>query len=624
MKKKLIITVGLLLVLTVTGFSGCARKKEAEVKQTAEVVRGDLVVTVNADGNLDMPHESKLKFGAPGTVKGIYVNEGDRVREGTLLAKLDDTLQKLAVAQAQYNVELAMNELVEKIHPAFMGYPKTYPDPAALQRLEQAREELSKAKKLLEQKKYQDAVSELRLAQHDLETCYYLVDLPEIKTLNASQDDLLGLPEEIYPDIPRAVEMLKQDLDRVVRVQNVMKEGNYGQATAELSLALTKLEDTYTVVKSVSGRIRMSQRIGACCGQTLTPTGLMPIPYPDTSTSLDFLKQVEEGLQKIQTCKKEGTCDAQELATLLRLAQHDVDMSRTILEENELTFRSGMNLKASRGYSLNLQLADVALKNAKDSLMKTEILAPFDGIVVYVGVKEDDQLSSFDYSSKVAVHLVDTKTVEMKGTVDEVDIYKVNNALGAGRKATVTSLDEALAVARTLKYPLLVRSKDALTSGSTDLVYTETQLSEYLLKCACYPVALEEAVEVKIAVDALPDKKLKGAVTFVSPFGTQQTGILNFAVTIQIEKTDVDLKGGLTATGDIIVDKHENVLVIPNRAVKGSPGDQWVEVMVDEAKKVTEKRVVKLGLQNETLSEVIDGLKQGEKVVIGGSASTSK
>lgn len=578
MKKKLIITAGLLLVLAVTGFSGCARKKEAEVKQTVEVVRGDLVVTVNADGNLDMPHEAKLKFGAPGTVKGIYVNEGDRVRAGTLLAKMDDTTQKLAVQQAQYNMELAMNELMEKIHPALMGYPKLYPDPNAAQRVEQAMEELNKARKLLEQGKYQDAMTELRLAQHDIEACYYLIDLPQIKTLSTEQDEL-GTTIDKYPQIPQALEMLVQDIGRVVHVQMVMEQGNYDQALAELAMALNKIEVTHGLVKSVSGRIRMSQRLGACCGQTATQVpkvigwtvelipqpiygyeaGLMPISYPDTSTSLDFLKQVEEGLQKIQTCKKEGTCDAQELATLLRLAQHDVDMSRTILEDNELIFRSGLNLKASRGLSINLQLTELALKNAKDALMKTEILAPFDGIVVYVGVKEDDQLSSFDYSSRVAVHLVDTKTVEMKGTVDEVDIYKVR-----------------------------------------------------------------EGQEVIIAVDALPDVPLKGKLTFISPFGTQQTGILNFAVTISLEPTEVELKGGLTATGDIIVDKHENVLLIPNRAVKGSPGDQWVEVMVDEAKKVTEKRAVTLGLQNERFSEVIDGLKQGEKVVVGGSASTSK
>ncbi|MBM3172928.1 MAG: efflux RND transporter periplasmic adaptor subunit [Chloroflexi bacterium] len=606
MNKRLIIAVGLLLVLIVAGFSGCAGKKETAVKQTVEVVRGDLVVTVNADGNLDMPHEAKLRFGAPGTVKGIYVKEGNRVREGALLAKFYDTAQKLAVQQAQYNVELAMNELVEKIHPALMGYPKLYPDPNAALRLEQAKKELTQARKLLGQGKYQDAVTELRLAQHDLAACYYLIDLPDIRAVSTEQDEL-GNTIEKYPQIPQALGMLKQDMGRVVYIQQLMGEGQYDQASSAFSATLQALDDTYNVVKSVSGRIRMSQRLGACCGQATTQsqafvpnpsyspspyilvdhphdfeyralvpnpnydpnpyfvsfqfsdTGLMPISYPDTSTSLSFLKQVEEGLQKIQACKKDESCEAQELATLIRLAQHDVDMSRTILEDNELIFRSGMNLKASRGLSLNLQLADIALKNAKDALMKTEILAPFDGTVVYIGVKEDDQLSAFDYSSRVAVHLVDTRTVEMKGTVDEVDIYKV-----------------------------------------------------------------KEGQEVIVAVDALPAVPLKGKLTFISPFGTQQAGILNFAVTIMLEPTEVELKGGLTATGDIIVDKRENVLLIPNRAVKGLPGEQWVEVMVDEAKKVTEKRPIKIGLQNERFSEVIEGLKEDEKVVVDAGARTSK
>ena len=71
--------------------------------------------TVTTDGQLDMPHEAKLRFGTPGTVKKIYVEEGDEVKEVTLLVKLDDTAQKLAMASAQYDVELAMNEIVEKI-----------------------------------------------------------------------------------------------------------------------------------------------------------------------------------------------------------------------------------------------------------------------------------------------------------------------------------------------------------------------------------------------------------------------------------------------------------------------------------------------------------------------------
>jgi RND family efflux transporter MFP subunit len=306
----------------------------------------------------------------------------------------------------------------------------------------------------------------------------------------------------------------------------------------------------------LSGRIRVSQRIGACCQQQAvqqpeTSTGLVSLPYPDTSTSLDWLKQVEESLQKVQLCKETEGCDALELATLVRIAQHDVEMSQSILEKNELIFRSGMNLKALRSANLNLEIAEENLKQSKQELMKTEILAPFDGTVVDIGVKENDQLSAFDYSSKTAVYLVDTRTVKMDGVVDEVDIYKVK----VGQAAVIT-------------------------------------------------------------VDALPDVELTGKVTFISPFGNQTTGVVEFPVTISLDPSETELKGGLTATADIIIDEHKDILMVPNRAIKGSLGEYWVDVVVDEKKMTTEKRPVVLGVQNEQFTEIVSGLVEGEQVVV--------
>jgi len=558
MKNKLITAIILLIALSTLGFAGCNGKPpEASQKQIAEVNRSDLIVSIPADGNLNMPREVALKFGTPGTVKEIFVVEGQKVTEGTLLAKLDDTTQKLAIASAQYNVELAMNELVEKIHPAFMGYPELYPDTSTVLRVEQAQEELGQVQKFLEQSKYQEAVAELRLAQHDLDASYKMLNVPEITMSLQGYDEFLGMPIENYPDISKAIKLLEQDLARLAEIQTLIEQGNYDDAKAELNTAQYKLTETHQLVKSLSGRIRVSQRIGECCQQLTTQgsragaTGLMPLPYPDTSTSLAWLKQVEEELQKIQACKGEESCDALELATLLRMAQHDVEMSQTILEGNELIFRGGVNLKALRGYNLNLQIAEQDLKRYKEELMKTEILAPFDGTVVDIGVKENDQLSSFDYSSKTAVHLVDSSTVEMDGVVDEIDIYKVK----VGQKAIVI-------------------------------------------------------------VDALPNVELKGKVTFISPFGTRETGVVEFAVTVSLEPTEVELKGGLTATADVIVEEHKNIITVPNRAIKGSPGDYWVEVVIDEKKVSTEKRPVVLGAQNDQFSEVISGLSEGERIIV--------
>ena len=569
MKTKLITTIVLLMVLSTASLTGCAgNEQEADERQIVEVERGDLEVTVTADGTLDMPHQVKLRFGTPGTVKEIYVEEGEKVKEGTLLAKLDDTIHKLSIASAQYNVELAMNELVEKIHPALMGYPKLYPDANALLPLEQAQEELGQAQELMGQRNYQEAASELRLAQHDLEASYRMFNVPGIEKLSQEYDYVLGQTVEKYPNIPKAIELLKQDQERLAVIQDLIGDGKYEEASAKLVTAQRKLEETHRLVKSVSGRLRVSQRVGECCQQLTrekqffdpvlgrwvykeSATGLMLLPYPDTSTSLDWLRQVEEELQNIQQLMEQENYDAIELAEAVRMAQHDIEMSRTILEDNELIYRSGVNLKASRAYNLNLQLAEKDLENAKEELMKTEILAPFDGTVVDVGVKENDQLSAFDYSAITAVHLVDTKTVKMEGVVDEIDIYKVK----VGQEAIIT-------------------------------------------------------------VDALPDVEFSGKVTFVSPFGTEETGVVEFAVTIELEPTERELKGGLTATADIIVQEHENVLLLPNRAIKGSPGDYWVEVVIDEATGETEKRQVELGAQGEKFTEVISGLKEGEKVMV--------
>jgi RND family efflux transporter MFP subunit len=493
-----------------------------------------------------------------------------------LLAKLDDTYQKKNVASAQYDVELAMNELVEKIHPALMGYPENYPDTSTVLRVEQAQEELGQVQSFLEQSKYQDAAAELRLAIHDLEASYEMLNIPEITVARQGYDDLLGMPVDNYPDITRAIKLLKQDLGKLTEIQTLMEQGDYDKAKVELNAEQKKLSDTHLLVKSFSGRIRVSQRIGECCQQQAgqqpgTSTGLLPVPYPDTSTSLDWLKQVEETLQKIQLCKETESCDALEMSTLLHMAQQDAEMSRTILENNELTFRGGLNLKALRTANLNLQKAEQTLEKAKESLSKTEILAPFDGIVEDINMKQDDTIGqrmsvTGAMIESYIIRLVNTKDWRMTGVIDEVDIFKVK----VGQEAVIT-------------------------------------------------------------VDALPGVELTGTVTFISPFGNQTTGVVEFPVTISLEPSLVvtalkavsaeEPKGGLTATANIIVDKNENVLLIPNRSVKGSAGSYYVDVVRDEKTMATEKRPVVLGAQNEQSSEVISGLSEGEKVIVEATRS---
>ena len=102
MKSWRIIAV-LLLCLILVGCIACnPLGGEEEVnEQLVEVVRGDLTVTVSGSGNIEVSNEAKLSFGVGGKVGRIYVEEGDEVRKGEVLAKLETDALELALREAR-------------------------------------------------------------------------------------------------------------------------------------------------------------------------------------------------------------------------------------------------------------------------------------------------------------------------------------------------------------------------------------------------------------------------------------------------------------------------------------------------------------------------------------------
>ena len=102
MKGRRIVTV-LLLCLVLASTTACNPfGGEREVtEELVEVVRGDLSVTVSGSGNIEVSNETKLTFGIGGRVDKIYVEKGDEVSEGEVLAKLETDTLELAVTQTQ-------------------------------------------------------------------------------------------------------------------------------------------------------------------------------------------------------------------------------------------------------------------------------------------------------------------------------------------------------------------------------------------------------------------------------------------------------------------------------------------------------------------------------------------
>ena len=122
--------------------------------------------------------------------------------------------------------------------------------------------------------------------------------------------------------------------------------------------------------------------------------------------------------------------------------------------------------------------------------------------------------------------------------------------------------------------------------------------------------------EANILLDALPDEEVKGRVAFISLIGTIRAGVVSYDTTITLENPAEELRDGMTATAEVIIERRDDVLLIPNRAIRGTWEKPTVLVLVDEQ---VEEREITLGLTDGKNTEVLLGLEEGEKVELPAS-----
>jgi len=129
--------------------------------------------------------------------------------------------------------------------------------------------------------------------------------------------------------------------------------------------------------------------------------------------------------------------------------------------------------------------------------------------------------------------------------------------------------------------------------------------------------------EAVIIPEAAPDTRLKGKVLSVSPMGTQVQGVVNFPVTIALEENTPAVRAGMTVQVQITVTRRENALLVPRRALITRGGQTFVNVMRDGH---AETIPVRVGLRGDTMAEVLEGLQEGDGVVMpaaqAGASST--
>lgn len=229
-------------------------------------------------------------------------------------------------------------------------------------------------------------------------------------------------------------------------------------------------------------------------------------------------------------------------------------------EDAEKAYELAINKRSAALSNVAVNKAEVAraqaaLERALNDLRYSTIVSPMDGMVLSRDVEVGDAVSSIlvlGSEATLVMTLGDVGSVFVLGKVDEADIGKVQ----LGQPARIT-------------------------------------------------------------VESFKDRSFDGKVTKISPMGKEKDNVTTFEVRVSIANPGGELKVNMSANAEIIREEKKGVLLVPDAAViYDKDRKASLEVPDPQAKGGKRKVAAVIGISNGVKAEVVQGVKEGDKVVL--------
>lgn len=126
---------------------------------------------------------------------------------------------------------------------------------------------------------------------------------------------------------------------------------------------------------------------------------------------------------------------------------------------------------------------------------------------------------------------------------------------------------------------------------------------------------IKEGMLIELEIGAIEKDKFEAILKYISPKGKEENGAIQFEI-----KADVDLKegqfirAGYSANANIVLERKDSVMVIPEGMLQFRNDSAFVEVLTNEADLIYEKRNVKTGISDGINIEIVEGLTRDDKV----------
>jgi HlyD family secretion protein len=125
------------------------------------------------------------------------------------------------------------------------------------------------------------------------------------------------------------------------------------------------------------------------------------------------------------------------------------------------------------------------------------------------------------------------------------------------------------------------------------------------------------AQPARIRVESFPNEVFNGKVTKIAPLGVEKDNVTTFQVRVSIDNPRNELKANMTANAEILIKEDKNVLSVPEQALVYDAQKNASVFVPDPKEKDGQRKIpVKAAISNGSRTEILDGLKEGDTVVL--------
>lgn len=567
--------ISLVAALAALALAACGGTTAAATA-TATITRGELIQSVSGSGQVRPAQDITLNFGTAGTIAQVLVREGQRVAQGDQLAVLETGDLDQQVLQAEANLKSAQAALT-----TLKAGPKETDRRSAEAQLQVAQTQLDQALKgNARATDIASAQAQLKSAQADLAA----IQNPTAADLSAAQLRVSQATTNLQ---------LTRDNDSAAKTR---AEADMQKAVA----ALTQAQSRYSTA---------SQN-----WQHVQDTGTDPISPTRTDSTGKSRPNTLNDAQRQQYYDAFVQAEA-----ALRSAEES-------LRQAQLAYDSARQKEAADVPLAEAQLADT--QRQLDALLHPtpQRLAAAEARVAQTRAQLNQLLGGTKNDATIAQATLDQRQAALDALtaapserdLAQADANVAQAAASLARARLNRRQAELIAPFAATVATVNIKPGDSTGAGGQvgaivlvddSAFHVDVNISEADLG------KLKLGQEAQIELDALPGERLLGTLDYIAPTGTTVQNVTTYLTRVGLKAANPTLRVGLSAAVSIITDKRSDVLLVPSGAVRETDGGPQVQVRRGDN---TTLVPVKIGLVGDAFSEVIDGLQEGDTVLLPG------